>query len=96
MQKQLRHPGRILLEEFLAPTGVSVWRLANEIGVPRRRLYDFVESQRSISPDLAHRLAHYFGISEWYWLDLQARYDRDAVKERSLPVEMKQVLRRAG
>ena len=31
------HPGRILLEEFLAPRGVSVWHLAKDIGVPVRR-----------------------------------------------------------
>jgi antitoxin HigA-1 len=69
------HPGRILLEEFLAPKGVSVWHLAKDIGVPVRRIYEIIQGQRSISGDIAHRLAHYFGMSERYWLDLQARYD---------------------
>ena len=69
------HPGRILLEEFLAPQGVSVWHLAKDIGVPVRRIYEIIQGQRSISADIAHRLAHYFGMSERYWLDLQARYD---------------------
>ena len=69
------HPGRILLEEFLAPRGISVWHLAKDIGVPVQRIYEIVQGQRSISSDIAHRLAHYFGMSERYWLDLQARCD---------------------
>jgi len=91
----LLHPGRIILEEFLAPREISVFRLANEIGVSPRRLYEIVQGQRSISADIAHRLAHYFGMSERYWLDLQARYDG---KREGKPNELsrKQSLRYAG
>lgn len=74
----LDHPGRVILEEFLAPRGISVWHMANDIGVPVRHVYELVQGQRSINSDLAHRLAHYFGMSERYWLDLQVRYDRTA------------------
>jgi len=90
------HPGRILLEEFLAPRGVSVWHLARDIGVPTRRVYDIVQGQRAIDADIAHRLAHYFGMSERYWLDLQARYD--GRQKEKLPKEFmkKQSLRYAG
>jgi addiction module HigA family antidote len=69
------HPGRILLEDFLVPKGISVWHLTKDIAVPARRIYEIVQGQRSINADIAHRLAHYFGMSERYWLDLQARYD---------------------
>ena len=69
------HPGRILLEDYLAPKGVSVWHLAKDIGVPVRRIYEIVQGQRPITADIAHRLAHCLGMSERYWLDLQARYD---------------------
>jgi addiction module HigA family antidote len=81
------HPGRVVLEEFLGPCGISVFRLANEIGISPRRLYEIVQGQRPINADIAHRLAHYFGMSERYWLDLQARYDlrveSDAYKRRA-------------
>ena len=80
------------MEDFLAPKGVSVWRLANDIGVPARRLYEIVQGQRPI----AHRLGHYFGMSERYWLDLQARYDRKGEENLSKPVSRKQALRYAG
>jgi addiction module HigA family antidote len=90
------HPGRILLEEFLAPRGVSVWHLARDIGVPTRRVYDIVQSQRAIDADIAHRLAHYFGMSERYWLELQARYDGRQEKQSVKSLPHKQSLRHAG
>jgi len=90
------HPGRILLEEFLAPRGVSVWHLAKDIGVPIRRVYEIVQGQRSITADIAHRLAHYFGMSERYWLDLQARYDRKQEEKLPKTFMRKQSLRYAG
>jgi addiction module HigA family antidote len=90
------HPGCILLEEFLAPKGISVWHLAKDIGVPARGIYEIVQGQRLINADVTHRLAHYFGMSERYWLDLQARYD--GKREDKLPTELlkKQSLRYAG
>ena len=90
------HPGRILLEEFLAPRGISVWHLAQDIGVPARRIYEIVQGQRAISADIAHRLAHYFGMSERYWLDLQARYDGKQEDRLSREFTKKQSLRYAG
>jgi len=90
------HPGRILLEEFLAPRGVSVWYLAKDIGVPVRLIYEIVQGQRAISADIAHRLAHYFGMSERYWLDLQARYDGKQEDRLSREFTKKQSLRHAG
>jgi addiction module HigA family antidote len=90
------HPGRILLEEFLAPKGVSVWHLAKDIGVPARRIYEIVQGQRPITADIAHRLAHYFGMSERYWLDLQARYDGKREDKSIKEVPARQSLRYAG
>lgn len=75
------HPGRILLEDFLAPRGISVWHLAKDIGVSVRRIYDIVAGQRPISPEIAMRLAHYFGLSKRFWLDLQTRYDMELKRE---------------
>jgi antitoxin HigA-1 len=90
------HPGRILLEEFLAPRGVSVWHLAQDIGVPARRIYEIIQGERSINSDIAHRLAHYFGMSERYWLDLQGRYDGKQEDRLSREFTKKQSLRYAG
>jgi|SRR5687767_12460627 len=90
------HPGRILLEEYLAPRGVSVWHLAKDIGVPVRRIFEIVQGQRPITADIAHRLAHYLGMSERYWLDLQERYDGKGEHKSNKEVPAKQSLRYAG
>ena len=90
------HPGRILLEEFLAPRGISVWHLAKDIGVPARRIYEIVQAQRPINADIARRLAHYFGMSERFWLDLQMRYDGKGKEKLPQEISMRQLLRYAG
>jgi antitoxin HigA-1 len=90
------HPGRILLEDYLAPRGVSVWHLAKDIGVPVRRIYEIVQGQRPITADIAHRLAHELGMSERYWLDLQARYDGKRDEKLLREFSKKQSLRYAG
>jgi addiction module HigA family antidote len=76
------HPGEILLEEFLSPLGLSQYRLAKETSVPPRRINEIVRGSRSISADTALRLARYFGTSERFWLNLQARYDLEVEKDR--------------
>ena len=76
------HPGEILLDEFLSPLGVSQYRLAKETSVPPRRINEIVRGLRSVSADTALRLARYFGTSERFWLNLQARYDLEVEKDR--------------
>lgn len=71
----ISHPGEILKEEFLEPLGISVYALANAIGVPRTRLNDIVLKRRGISADTALRLARFFDMTPNYWLNLQTHYD---------------------
>ena len=56
------HPGEILLEEFLAPLGVSQYQLAKAVSVPARRINEIVHGQRRISADTALRLARYLDL----------------------------------
>ncbi len=76
------HPGEILLDEFLRPLAVSQYQLAKAIGVPARRINEIVHGQRRITADTALRLARYFGTSERFWINLQARYDLEVEKDR--------------
>ena|ERR1700738_1402489 len=76
------HPGEILQEEFLAPLSLSQYRLAKDTSVPPRRINEIVRGTRAISADTALRLARYFGTSERFWLNLQARYDLEKEKDR--------------
>jgi len=74
------HPGEILLEEFLKPMGISQYRLAKDISVPARRINEIVHGKRAISANTALRLARFFGQSERFWSNLQARYDLETEK----------------
>lgn len=76
------HPGEILAEEFLVPLGLTQYRLAKDTSVPARRINEIVKGERSISADTALRFAKYFGTSELFWPNLQARYDLEIEKDR--------------
>ncbi len=76
------HPGEILMEEFLRPMGLSQNRLANDLGVPPRRINEVVLGKRRITADTALRLAHYFNMSPQFWLGLQMDYDLDVEEDR--------------
>lgn len=76
------HPGEILMEEFLEPLGLSQYRVAKDISVPPRRINEIVHGKRTITPDTALRLSRYFGLSERFWVNLQARYDLEMEKDR--------------
>lgn len=76
------HPGEILLEEFLAPMGISQYRLAKDISVPPRRINEIVHGTRAITADTALRLARFFGNSELFWLHLQTRHDVEIERDR--------------
>ena len=76
------HPGEVLQEELLAPLELSQYRLAKDTSVPPRRINEIVRGQRSISADTALRFARYFGTSERFWLNLQARFDLETEKDR--------------
>ena len=69
------HPGEILMEEFLRPMSLSQTALANAIKVPPRRINEIVLGKRSITADTDLRLARYFGMSEGFFLGLQADYE---------------------
>ncbi len=76
------HPGEILLEEFLQPMNISQYRLAKDISVPPRRINEIVHCKRGISADTALRLSRFFGLSERFWMNLQARYELEVEKDR--------------
>ena len=76
------HPGEILLEEFLKPLALSQYRVAKAMSVPARRINEIVQGKRSITADTALRLSRFFGTTDRFWLNLQARYDLEMQKDR--------------
>ena len=74
-------PGEMLLEEFLKPMELSQYRLAKEIGVSQRRIGEIVAGKRAITADTDLRLCRFFGLSDGWWLRLQADYDTELAKD---------------
>jgi antitoxin HigA-1 len=68
-------PGEMLEEEFLVPLGMTKYRLAKSIGVPAQRVGDIIAGKRGISADTDLRLCRFFGLSDGWWLRLQASHD---------------------
>ena len=68
------HPGEILADE-LDELGVSQTEMSRQIRVPANRISQIINGKRSITGDTALRLAHWFGTSPQFWMNLQALYD---------------------
>ena len=69
------HPGEMLLEEFLAPMGITQRELATALHVPYQRINELVNGRRGVTPGTALRLAKYFGTTPGFWMNLQLRWD---------------------
>ncbi len=76
------HPGDILLTEFLEPMDISQYRLAKELDVPQTRIADIVKGRRSITADTGLPLSKFFGMSDEFWVNLQARHDLEVERDR--------------
>jgi addiction module HigA family antidote len=79
------------LAEELAELEMSAAELARKLAVPTNRITAILNGQRSISAHTALRLAHFYGTTAAFWLNLRYLYDlRLAEKKagkyiRSLP-----------
>jgi addiction module HigA family antidote len=79
-------PGEILLEEFLKPLEISVYRLAKDVNIPRTRLNEIVLGRRAITPDTAVRLSRYFGTTPQFWINLQTNFElKKLEREGTIP-----------
>ena len=67
-------PGEHLTEE-LRTLGMSAAELARQLDVPSNRITQILNGERSITGGTALRLAHFFGTSPEFWLNLQSLYE---------------------
>jgi addiction module HigA family antidote len=67
-------PGEHLAEELKA-LDMSAAELARQLDVPTNRITQILNGTRAITGDTALRLAHFFGTSAEFWLNLQSLYE---------------------
>ena len=82
MTSRAIHPGEHLAEELDA-LDMSAAELARRLKVPTNRVTAILNGQRAISGDTALRLAHFFGTSPQFWLNLQSLYEIRLAEEKS-------------
>lgn len=88
-------PGDILLEDFIKPIGMSQAALAAAIGVSTRTVGSVVHGKRRMTADLDLRLGRYWGMSDGFWLRLQA--DHDLMEQRrKMGAELGKIVPRAA
>ncbi len=69
------HPGLVVLQECIEPSGLTITQAAAALGVTRNTLSELVNGKRGISPEMAVRLSKVFGGNAESWLVQQAQYD---------------------
>lgn len=77
-----KHPGEILLEQFLIPLGLTQVMLAKDVNVPLRRINEICRGKRSMTPETAFRFGLYFQMSPEFWLTLQHRYELEILRQK--------------
>ncbi len=75
------HPGEILADE-LEFIGINAGELAKKIDVPKNRIYQIVNGERSVTADTALRLGKFFGTGPRIWLNLQKAYELDVASKQ--------------
>lgn len=84
-------PGEVLAQRLEA-LGVSPTELARQVGVPANRITQIIKGKRGITGDSALRLAHWFGDTPQFWMNLQVRCELELAEAesgraiRSLPI----------
>ena len=76
------HPGEHLAEELRA-LNMSASELARRIKVPTNRVTGILNGHRAITGDTALRLAHFFGTSAEFWVNLQSLHDLQVAEAKT-------------
>jgi antitoxin HigA-1 len=94
MPRTTIHPGEHLAEE-LRELGITAAELSRQIDVPVNRITGIMHGQRGITADTALRLAHWFGNSPQFWMNLQQLYEL-RLAESEVGAKIAALPRRAG
>lgn len=74
MERDCRAPGEVLLQDYLVPRGISMYRLAKAIGRSQSSVSGIVHGRRAITPEMSCLLAAALGTEPDYWAELEASY----------------------
>jgi antitoxin HigA-1 len=82
------HPGEVLREDVLPALGRSKVEIAELLGVSRRQLYNILDEEGPVTPQMALRIGKLTGTRPERWLAMQQAYDlRIAEKDLAAEIE---------
>jgi addiction module HigA family antidote len=81
-------PGAVLREDFLEPLQLTQGKAAEALGIDRTSLNELLNGRRNVTTEMALRLAHAFGTSPQYWLNLQLAVDIFDVQQSEVADEI--------
>jgi len=74
MEQTSFHPGEHIQKELEA-LSMSPEIFAKQLKIPSIRLIAVIEGRENVNAELAMRLAHFFGTTAQYWMNLQSSFD---------------------
>lgn len=96
MERQPIHPGEILLHDLMEPLGITQKGLAAALRTSFRTINEIINGKRGVSPDMALRLAKYFGMSADFWLNAQKNYELQKAWQKNKGIIKKIATRKAA
>jgi addiction module HigA family antidote len=90
------HPGAILKHDVLPALGMPRKQFAEHLGISRQTLYQILNEERPVTPDVAARLARAFGNGARFWLALQANYDAWGAELAASKMKIERLHERVG
>ena len=70
-----KHPGGILLRQYIEPLNITITELSGILGVSRKTLSKITNEKGSITANMALSLSRAFKNTPEFWLILQQNYD---------------------
>jgi len=77
------HPGRLIREECIEASDLTVTAAAHMLGVTRQALNNLINEKSSLSPEMAIRLEKVGWSNADAWMRLQMNYDLAQVRARA-------------
>jgi len=96
IEREPIHPGEILSHDLMQPLGITQKGLAGELKTSFRTINEIINGKRGVSPDMALRLAKYFGMSADFWLSAQKNYELQKAWQKNKGILKKIAARKAA
>jgi antitoxin HigA-1 len=81
------HPGDVLLQDVIEPLGISITEAAKRLGVSQDTLAALLNTNSSVTPEMAVRIGKATRTTPESWLQMQVKYDLWIVNQKTFEVK---------